>query len=307
MSCELYYTNIQSPESYLFGTLFTMMSIAAVLGNTIGVLVLRQPELKSIKNRIVTSLCVIGCLVGYGFLPMFAWEMFDSKNTNICFLRVPRELISSIMYITAIWNFCLLTSDRYILLTKGASVYDEEVSHRKTVIYICISWIAPPSLVSILYIVKEYQSLIMSIVYVLTLIVCFTLYIILKKKISEKEDEMKDQVTNYFFFQSRRSVLDRTNKSRYVYSAKNLNLIMALVVCCLLPVTCGNIVYLIVPTGAVQNARAFEIYYVMSVLIATSLSCTHLVIYYNRYPEFYRSFWKFFKVQEKMENCKSCV
>lgn len=305
MGCSLFYQLIESPEKYILGILSVLLAVTATIGNVVAIFVLRQPELKSITNRIVTSLCVIGCFSGCGFLPILALNMFEKQSSVLCWLQIPREVIVAIINITSIFNIALFTYDRYILLKQGAN-YNQHINHTKTTILICMSWFLPPILVVVLYFFPKYKEIVTSIVYFLAYPTGVALYVLLRWTISGKEKKIRTrsmEVSNNSL-QTRKTVLDTVYKSRHVKDAKNLNLVMIALVACFLPLACGNVAYALVSFGVMENSRSLEIYYVFVTFIANCLACVHLGIYYKRYPEFKRSFWKLWTIKKiYVENC----
>lgn len=296
--CILSYSLITSPENYIYLSLFIISSIIAVVGNTVALLVLCQPEMRSKSNRILKSLAVSDALIGYVMFPFLAYQMAYTETLRMCQYQYARQFLLYTLVGTSAIDVAIISFDRYTLLTKLWN-YDKHISHRKITILIYLSWIIPFTGMVLDFIGNQLKlekllqgTSILKLTLILgVLIVIIVFYGLILKRIRQnekkqrknKEMEIKNMIT-----------WCKLPCQRHIVLAKQVTFLILFHIMCFLPTMIGVAIERlnVGATIMMKNSEAFHHYRVFATFIATFNSCINPMIYAARYPEFRRSLQK---------------
>ena len=127
MTCHAGVHPFQMPQTLqtTFTTIYTISSIIAALGNTFCLIVLWQPSQRSKSNKILTSLALSDCLVGYVCFPLAVWLLLnDTKETSTTGKTVVIEglfvLLTEWMFHTSCCSIVFTAYERYLTITRNA-------------------------------------------------------------------------------------------------------------------------------------------------------------------------------------------
>lgn len=132
----------------LYSFLLVIGSLMAAVRNTIALVVLLQPRMRSKSNKLLTSLAVSDALVTYVLIPFIAIQVMYKENLINCQMKHIREFLSYILVPVSGYTILLISYDRYISLTK-ITRYHTIVTNKKVNIWICLSWCFPISLMTL--------------------------------------------------------------------------------------------------------------------------------------------------------------
>ena len=112
--------------------LCTLSSIIAALGNTFCLIVLWQLSQRSKSNKILTSLTLSDCLVGYVSFPLFTFIINYAQDANSTTCRIIDVFSSVTLWLTSCstCSIVFISYDRYTFITKS-SHYDDILTNRK--------------------------------------------------------------------------------------------------------------------------------------------------------------------------------
>ena len=82
-TCHLIYQSITSPTTYIYACLFIISGIIAAVGNTLALVILWQPQMRTKANKILRSLVVSDAMVGYFLFPHATYMMFTPITLKV--------------------------------------------------------------------------------------------------------------------------------------------------------------------------------------------------------------------------------
>ena len=83
VTCHLIYQSITSPTTYIYACLFIISGIIAAVGNTLALIILWQPQMRTKANKILRSLVVSDAMVGYLLFPYATYMMFTPSTLKV--------------------------------------------------------------------------------------------------------------------------------------------------------------------------------------------------------------------------------
>ena len=87
-TCHLIYQSITSPTTYIYACLFIISGIIAAAGNTLALVILWQPQMRTKANKILRSLVVSDAMVGYVLFPYSTYMMFTPSTLKVCIWKI---------------------------------------------------------------------------------------------------------------------------------------------------------------------------------------------------------------------------
>ncbi|XP_066913106.1 cannabinoid receptor 1-like [Clytia hemisphaerica] len=140
MSCLIYFL-LPKAAQLIATVIYSLSGTIAALGNTFCLIVLWQPSQRSKSNKILTSLAISDCIVGYVCFPLAIWLInFSQKSdTPTCVISVTFIFFTLWMVSCSTCSIILISYDRYILITKS-SRYDDILTDRKIYIIMASYW-----------------------------------------------------------------------------------------------------------------------------------------------------------------------
>lgn len=297
--CDLSYSLIEPPESYVYLALFVVCSMVAVVGNTIALVVLCQPEMRSKSNRILKSLAISDALIGYVMFPFMAYQMAYTDTLKMCEYQNARQFLLYTLVGTSAIDVAIVAFDRYTLLTKLWN-YDKHITHRKISILIYVSWIVPITGIAIDLIGTQWQltklrfaiRIVKMVLIVSVLFVITVFYGLILKSIRENE---KKQRKNKEMEIKRVVKWCRLPCQRHIVLAKQVTFLLSCHIVCFLPTLIGVAIECLSngrTEGNIKNTNTFHHYRMFATFIASFNSCINPVIYAARYQEFRRCLQK---------------
>ncbi|XP_066928787.1 histamine H2 receptor-like [Clytia hemisphaerica] len=115
--------------------------IIAAFGNTFCLIVLWQPSQRSKSNKILTSLALSDCLVGYVSLPWTVWLInFDQDGDKTFCHIIKGYFLTGLWFITcSTCTILFIAYERYVSITKHAQ-YHDILTDQKINIIIGLIW-----------------------------------------------------------------------------------------------------------------------------------------------------------------------
>ena len=124
---------------------FIAACVTAALGNTFCLIVLRQPSQRTKSNKILTSLALSDCLVGYISFPMAIWLLQNASRSPD--LLANQCLVEKVYLCFTYWTFgsssisiIFIAYDRFLLITKP-SQHNKKLPDRKIFYIILAYWV----------------------------------------------------------------------------------------------------------------------------------------------------------------------
>lgn len=298
-TCENSFFRIQSPETYIFGICFAILATTGTVGNALGFIVFCQPEMKSVLNRVLASLCVVGALLGLIYLPLLIWDIFATSEA-ICRSSVPRTIFSVSLLGTATLNVCLVAYERYAILKGVIGVYGRFMNYKNIMTFIAISWILPATglLMSYLVLLRSLGTVI-CLFYLFPFVVLAVIYVLLNTVIKRKEKKLQihQQRLETDGRTTRKTIIDITSQCRHIKIAKKVTSLALYYFCCMVPITVAQVWKALIKYQILHRTRGYEVYYLITILVALSMICIHLLLYLLRYPDFQNSLRKVLRMK----------
>lgn len=243
--CLLRLQGIINPTTTIFGVISISLSVVIALGNTIAFVVLCIAKQRTQSIRIMTSLIIADGMAGYILLPIYSYQLFNEKTD--CTLDAIRSCVGFTQSGTSIITICLLSYDRYLVLTKYGS-YNRYMSNIKMKVLIFMSWIFPAISIILLRLLETKYSFFisLSLVFLVPLLLSFVNYYRIAKVIYTHENKMEHSSNECPLNPSTSGKVDSTDTStkrrsallrqKRIRLAKTFLLLITLYILCLLPV-----------------------------------------------------------------------
>ena len=249
--------------------------VFAALVNTLCITILWRQSQRSISNRILTSLSISDCLVGYICFPLGSWLLF-SKSNNCFALRVLLFMNLWMLGISAS-AILFIGYDRYIHSTK-LSNYNLFMTRRKvnaiTICYLVVMFgFALGSVLN--YHVYLFSGFLLSIIYTILMIVC---YIKTWKALSGSQRRLDAMKSSNQAGNSTTSTEDRIKAKRKKNLAKKVLILMITYVVTIFPCCIWAIILRINNNGQF-NSVEMSTTFVIILFIALGSSCVNPIIY----------------------------
>ncbi|XP_066922185.1 trace amine-associated receptor 7e-like [Clytia hemisphaerica] len=126
MSCDAIFSTSNRGFNLAATILFGLSAIITTLGNTFSLMVLWQPSQRSKSNKILTSLVISDCLVGFLSNPMAILIMWTGLEITPSICRLNTIALFFVTWFSSSSGFTILfiTYDRYISITKPFKYHD---------------------------------------------------------------------------------------------------------------------------------------------------------------------------------------
>lgn len=282
-SCLLLLSSVKSPESIIFGVLLIIIAFVACCENTISLVILWQPNIRSQSNKLLTSLVVADALVGYVQLPITTWQLF-TQTEHDCILEGVRAFCIVSLTGASTLAIAFIAYDRYILLTGQNGEYERRMCNKKVYIMIAINWFIPMASVCLRYVYFKSYMYTLFTMSVLPLIVMTVAYFIIARKIRKNEEELR----NCYL---REQTLPES-ELRLKRGTKMAKVAVSLIVVYFLSSLPTSVYFIIYLRNASADDQSFfqpyhmQVYYLCALVVFSLNSCINPIIYASKYPEF---------------------
>eukprot|EP00111_Clytia_hemisphaerica_P022078 TCONS_00064873-protein len=264
-------------------TVFYILSaLMAALGNTFCLIVLWRPSNRTKSNKILTSLALSDCCVGYMVTPMAVWLIKNGwqMTSNTC-------VVEDIYMVLGIWmvgcsssSVVFIAYDRYLHLTK-LSNYNIYMTNRKLNIIIASYWciffgLALGCVYNVYYFVWANFCFVLGPITALT--VC---YVIIWRAVKRSRQRIANAASG----------TSKVNEQRQVKLTRKVTLLIACYLVFLLPMLAWLIIVQVNTNnpGTISLEVFTHLFLVVS-LFGLSNSCCNPVIYVMSDPMFKRAF-----------------
>ena len=288
--CTFNYPDVNDVTRYVFGSSFILCALLAAIGNTISLVILNKPSMRTKSNRFLTSLAVSDNLVGFLLCPLTSATLLEGRFLTRCDLESAKVFISVMLCGTSASTVALVAYDRYVLLSSLQN-YPVKMSDRKVRVLILLSWLVPVVLQAFYVVHGLLYLLSISVLTVGPFVIISISYRLMMKKIRQKEEELASH-------QHKGS--SRQNAKTDKKERKNLNLAHKLVsliiyyVICLLPALFNFLAEITIRVMKKDKPVSLQTLTIFALFCASVNSVINPAIYVSKYPEFKREFWKLF-------------
>ena len=268
--------------------------VTAVIGNTLAIIVLLQPALRTKTNKLLTSLVVSDLLMSYVVFPMDLFIYFDGRSVeecNSCHFFISYGIAVMTLMGSSAVTIAFIALDRYYLITKYEN-YETIVTNMAVNGAILIAWFFPFITEMIWYAFLDSSSFVVHLILpylpiFLSLIAMVTIYVRLMKKINEEQNQNSLQGNSI----SSPSLAQKRLHKRQLKIARNIgSLILCFILCLVYPA----VVDTIYATGKFNNEASFKVLDLFKTIFLVSNSSINPMIYAFQYPSFRKSIKKLF-------------
>lgn len=297
--CLYYHLNlITNPAATIYGILFLVIGILAIIGNVISGIILWKPAMKDKSNGFLKSLVIADAFVGIFCCPLYVHQLITKTflSTSIVYEEV-RNYLNVWLSSTSALTIVLIAADRYLLLTKLTN-YSTYMNDRRMAVLIAFAWLYPLMAVSMCFVndfVYRYTYIVSTICS--TAALC-TFYILTLKNISRKRKR----------FQSVRSVsttsinhVSRQEKRQQLQLTKNVSFLVACYIVCSVPSLITAVVRSIYQPNAITSS-ALQQAYLFAYFSGSANSCINPMVYAAKFPEFRYHLKKMFGCNKPKNN-----
>ncbi|XP_066926388.1 high-affinity lysophosphatidic acid receptor-like [Clytia hemisphaerica] len=286
--CTFNYPDINDVTRYVFGSSFILCALLAAIGNTISLVILNKPSMRTKSNRFLTSLAVSDSLVGFLLCPLTAIQLIIPDLLTNCYAEILRVFLStSLVGISAIM-VALVAYDRYLMLS-DLSKYYKKMSNFKSKIYILFAWILPAAL-QLFYMVH-------GVIYLLVICVLavgpFVIIVVSYRLMTSTMRKKTAELAAHSKLGSNAQKVERTDR-RNLKLARKLVVLVLFYIGCLLPALFNFLAEITIRVLKKEKPASLQTLTVFALFCASVNSVINPAIYVSKYPEFKREFWKLF-------------
>ncbi|XP_066911521.1 adenosine receptor A3-like [Clytia hemisphaerica] len=138
--CYGLFSSLDVTFNIIATTFYGLSSIIAAAGNTFCLIVLWQPSQRSKSNKILTSLALSDCLVGYVCLPLVIWLMNTSDITSVrCRVEKVYSVLTLWMGGSSLCSVVFLAYERYLHIARANRHY-HNLTNRKVNLIMILYW-----------------------------------------------------------------------------------------------------------------------------------------------------------------------
>ena len=258
---------------------YVVSALIAAFGNIFCLIVLWQPSQRSTSNIIMTSLALSDSLVGFVCFPSMIWIMNipqDEKGSPMSFWIFQIYGFSTIWFASnSICSIVFIAYDRYIHITKSRQ-YHEILPKRKVVLVIITFWIISFIFaLSTIMLSFVYLAILPLFLIVSTLIICVSYYLIWK---AVKESQRRIAFNTVGNRQEQR-VQNRMAKKVFLLITMYLCVVAFLFIHAILS-------FVVYKKPGIISTEVMAIVLVITTYVTLSNSCSNLVAYVWKDPEF---------------------
>ncbi|XP_066921927.1 adenosine receptor A2b-like [Clytia hemisphaerica] len=282
MSCDAIITTSNSGFNLAATILFGLSAIITTLGNTFSLIVLWQPSQRSKSNKILTSLVISDCLVGFLSNPMAILMMWTGLEITPSICRLNNILLFFVTLFSSSSAFTILfiTYDRYTSITKPFKYHDIITDLKINLILVAI-WISN-SVTALLNVFNQAFFLyFITIGFVITPTILITGYYQIWKAVKLRQTNILSLSRN-----------DQEHLRTHIRLAKKILLLIIVFIGAFLP----SVVHAIVVLFFDYFTRPYQPYlYVVGVFFVLFNSCVNPCIYIWKDREFKRACKRFLR------------
>ncbi|XP_066913108.1 histamine H2 receptor-like [Clytia hemisphaerica] len=278
MTCYDYNGIIHPTFGLVARIVFAISGTTAALGNTFCLIVLWQPSQRSKSNRILTSLAISDCIVGYVCFPLAIWALhdFDIASGRACLAQNANGFMALWMTYTSTCSIVFIAYDRYVFITKFAN-YNTILTNRKVAIIMVFYWMimflfALAGNINIIF----YAAIGPTFVIISIVILCTSYYFIWKvvrasgRRISAHEPN---------------KIISRQEQKRQNKLAKKVLVLIIFYIVCFFPTFLLSLLVILTRKGYVTMETSAHVYFV-TLFITLFNSCLNPFLYVWNDPEF---------------------
>ena len=299
MSCAIRMSMLKPPLTTIFGLMFIVLSILAIVENGFILFFIWKPGRKITSSiKILSSLAVSDLLVGMVLSPVTSWQILKHTSLSNCYVEYVRRYFTVLLVGSSVLTLGLVAFDRYISLTKLTN-YNRYMNNRKLIFLITFAWLVPaliPILQKKIFGPYTYLSAVL-VLFLVPLIFLVVFYNFIIQVVRRKERNLLNCHQKVFFIATNNAKEDweiaRAIQQRESLKAKK-QLVVAkavtiLIVCyslCIMPINTWIIVNILNSKYNFMNLKVHQTWYMVSMLAAECNSIINPVIYILKYPEF---------------------
>ena len=276
MTCDAAFSLPISVFNPIISIFYGLSAISAALGNTFSLVVLWQPSQRSKSNKILTSLAVSDCLVGYICNPMVIWLINNSYELTslVCRVYTAGLFVATWVVGCSAFTIIFIAYDRYTNITKPFQ-YHDIITDRKINIILISIWggLAASSLLCALN--KIFYIVFISIGFVITTAILIAGYYYIWKAVKQSQTNIACLSGN-----------DQENMRTGIRLAKKVLIIVIVYFIAFLPIS----VYSIMAFLSKDWNRSYRAYIsIIGILFGISNSSVNPFIYIWKDLEFRRA------------------
>lgn len=289
--CRYFYLNlIEAPFSIIYGVLFLLVAITAIIGNVLSIIILWKPTMTSKSNKILRSLAIADVLVGILSCPLYVYQLLTGNYLSDGIYEDIRHFFTVWLSSTSALSVVLLAIDRYFMMTKLTN-YSLYISDNKLLILIVFTWLYPLLILTSCYVsfnVYRYGYILSTMCSTTTICVCYVLIIRELKK--RRKNILLTTRTNHWQSFDRK----KSNALEIQLARKVAFLVGCFILCNAPSFIVGTVRAIYQPT--VITSSALQQAYLFAFFSASANSSINPIVYIAKYPEFQRQLKKMLRV-----------
>ena len=143
MSCPILMSMLKPPLTTIFGLIFIVLSILAIVENDFILFFIWKPDRKiPFSIKILSSLAVSDLLAGMVLPPVTSWQVLNHISLNNCNADCVQRYFTVLLVGSSALTLLLVAFNRYISLTTLTN-YNRYMSNRKLIVLITFAWLVP--------------------------------------------------------------------------------------------------------------------------------------------------------------------
>ena len=141
VECKGIFSSLSPTVIIVASMLYVISAVIAALGKTFCLIVLWQPSQRSKSNKILTSLALSDCLVGYVCFPLAIWLINDDSGISEtrCWIERIYGPFTLWMAGCSTCSILFVAFERYLLIARSHGQYNK-LTDRKVTLIIVFYW-----------------------------------------------------------------------------------------------------------------------------------------------------------------------
>ena len=278
MTCYDYNGIIQPTFGLVATIIYAISGLVAALGNTFCLVVLWQPSQRSKSNKILTSLAISDCLVGYACFPLAIWTLHDvdMASGRACIVQSANGFMAIWMTYTSTCSIVFIAYDRYVFITKLGN-YNAILTNQKVAVIMLFYW-----LIMFLFALAGNMNIMFYVVIgptfvLISIIILCTSYYFIWKAVKASCRRISAHEPN--------KIISRQEQKRQNRLAKKVLVLIIFYILCFFPTFLFSILVILTRTGYVTMVISAHVYFV-TLFITLFNSCLNPFLYVWNDPEF---------------------
>lgn len=287
---------LHSPNTFIFGSFYLVLSLVGTILNMVVLKILRDPFNRTRTNTILMSRVCVDILTVTFLAPFYAAQLFNGSALMSVDVDIARRYFTFVLSSASYLTLAVIAYDRCVLLS-NLNNYEDCMNKRKCLLLILLAWLIPVSIPFLYFLGTVLYICATVIMFCVSFVSLVVSYLSIKKAMRKHRQFMEKQereATLYGNAFSNRNTLQYKRELIHLKIAKMvLMLIFAYVLCRAVP----DIWFILDGVNKYLNIlskKNVQMCYAIAFMMYPVNSCLNPIIYFYKNSQFRRDFRRLF-------------